>query len=661
MIMNIPKGKAEKLAFFQELYQRAKNYAAESLDLMKRHKEQYDGSKDIDGGAPAKVVRNITYELIESQVATYIPTPSVSPEMHSQRNVRNAKAIEMMLQGKRNKLPFERMNDIDERYTTIYGGSVWLVEFDDSIRTHNTIGDVKVTCLSPDHFFGQENVFEIEDMEYCFLRFPTTKDEIVRKYGVAEDVAEEAENEEVTADDEYTATVVVCYYKDEDDLVCQYVFSGDVCLLDVTDYYARKRSVCAVCGQREGICACEEPQYEEMSAEEEEITRNITLADGSILGPVSQVIVDGVPQTQMVPQVMRSQTGEMVFDDSQGFYAPAIENVEQPVTEPTVIPYYRPKRLPVVIRKNISQENSVFGQSDCAVIREQQQLINKVESRISEKILKAGVYAIVPNDYEGDLTTGILQQVLRSDANNYKQFGRIDMQPNTSFDTAEAERLYDHAKRILGISDSFQGQYDGSAQSGVAKQMQIQQAAGRLESKRRMKNAAYADIDRLIFEMMLAYADEPRPAAYKDALGRWQNVSFSRYDFLERDINGKYYYNDQYLFACDASVDMEGNRPLLWQENRNNFMAGAYGNPKDPACQLIYWQNMENAHYPWARENVERLEAQIAQQMAAMRQQIAAQQQDITNHEGYEQYLMDEINKGGAVNGNDNVTRPNAV
>jgi hypothetical protein len=665
--MNIPKGKAEKLAFFQDLYQRSKNAAKSVQDEMKRHKEQYDGSKEIDGGAPAKVVRNITYELIESQVATYIPTPAVSPEMHSQRNIRNAKAIEMMLQGKRNKLPFERMNDIDERYTTIYGGSVWLVEFDDSIRTPTTIGDVKVTCLAPDHFFGQENVFEIEDMEYCFLRFPTTKDEIVRKYGVDESVAEAAENEEAiegdaTVDgDEYTATVVVCYYKDEDDLVCEYVFSGDVCLLDVSDYYARKRKVCAVCGQREGICACEKPEYEERSADEEEITHNIKLSDGSVLGPVSQVIVDGVPQTQMVSQVVKSPTGEMVFDDSQGFYAPALEMVEQPVTEPTVIPYYRPKRLPVVIRKNISQENSVFGQSDCAAIREQQQLINKIETRIAEKLLKAGVYAIVPNDYEGDLTAGILNQVLRSDASNYNQFGRIDMQPNTALDISEAERLYDHAKRILGISASYQGQADTTAQSGIAKQMQIQQSAGRLESKRRMKNAAYADIDRLIFEMMLAYADEPRPAAYKDVLGRWQNASFSRYDFLERDQNGKYYYNDQYLFACDASVDMEGNRPLLWQENRNNFMAGAYGNPQDPACQLIYWQNMENAHYPWARENVERLEAQIVQQMQAMQQQIAAQQQDIANHEGYEQYLMGEINKGGAVNGNNNVADANAV
>jgi hypothetical protein len=654
MVMNIPKSKAEKLSFFKDLYQEAKDAYAEIHAKMDKHYEQYNGSKEIDGGMPASTCRNITYELIESQISTYIPTPAVDPEMHSSKNVRNAKTIETMLAAKRNKLPFEKMNDMDERYTTIYGGSVWLAEWDESIRTATTVGDVKVTCLAPKHFFGQPNVFEVEDMDYCFISFPTTKNEIVHKYGVSDAVAEEAEPEDVGDDDGYTATVIVCYYKGEDDLVCQLAWSGDVILLDVSDYYARKRRVCAACGSREGICSCEKPEFEEISAEEEEITHNITLRDGTMLGPQSQVIKNGVPQTQTVQQVMTSETGEMIFDDSMGILTPAMQMVQQPVLEPTVIPYYRPKRLPVVIRKNTSQEESVFGQSDCLVIREQQQSINKIESRIIEKLLRAGVYPIVPDDFKGDLTTGVFNQTLRASPNNIGQFGRVDLQVDISRDIAEAERLYDHAKRILGISDSFQGQYDASAQSGVAKQMQIQQAAGRLESKRRMKNAAYADIDRLVFELMLAYADEPRPAGYKDALGRWQNESFSRYDFVERDENGKYYYNDQFLFAADASVDVEQSRQFLWQENRNNFTSGAYGNPAEPATQLIYWQNMEKAHYPWARDNVERLEAKIIQQMMEMQQQISMQeeqidadQQEIAARRGYEEYLE------GTNNGND--------
>ncbi len=53
--------------------------------------------------------------------------------------------------------------------------------------------------------------------------------------------------------------------------------------------------------------------------------------------------------------------------------------------------------------------------------------------------------------------------------------------------------------------------------TGKAKQLQIQQAAGRLDSKRQMKNAAYAEIDRIIVQDYLAYADEPRPATFRDA------------------------------------------------------------------------------------------------------------------------------------------------
>jgi len=74
-----------------------------------------------------------------------------------------------------------------------------------------------------------------------------------------------------------------------------------------------------------------------------------------------------------------------------------------------------------------------------------------------------------------------------------------------------------------------------------------------LESKRKMKNAAYADIDAIIFQLYLAYADEPRMVTFRDNEGNLQNAQFNRYDFLERDLDGEYYYNDSYLFATDPA------------------------------------------------------------------------------------------------------------
>ena len=64
-----------------------------------------------------------------------------------------------------------------------------------------------------------------------------SKDDIVRKYDVSLEVAEETETEDNS--DEKTATLYVCYYKNDDDKVCQYVWSGDTELLDLEDYYAR--------------------------------------------------------------------------------------------------------------------------------------------------------------------------------------------------------------------------------------------------------------------------------------------------------------------------------------------------------------------------------------------------------------------------------------
>lgn len=597
-----------KLEFFKALYQEAADAMAAELELMQRRRDQYNGDKKIDGSAvPASAVRNITYELIESQVTSYIPTPSVSPMKYSEYNERNAKSIEVMLRAKRNDKPFEMLNDLDERFSPIYGGSVWLVEWDESEKSHDTLGDVKYTCLPPERFIGQPNVYSsISDMEYLFVTFETTKAELLRKYGVTPEVAEEAESDDASHDDGYTATLYVCYYRDENDCICQYIWSGETEIADISDYYARRRRVCRACGKREGLCECEKPDWEEQSAEEEVISSPITRSDGSVIPTETPVVRDGAVVTEKRQVQATTETGDMIFDDEGGIATPVMMEVEVPVTRQTTIPYYKPKVFPVVIRKNISKEDAVFGQSDCDAIRPQQQEINKIESRIQEKLLRSAVTPVMPEDARVAPDNSVFGQVIRlSPGENKAQYGVIDNTPNIAQDMAQSDRLYDHAKRILGISDSYQGQYDSSAHSGRAKQMQIQQAAGRLDSKRRMKNAAYAELDKITFILHLAYADEPRPSVFVDALGKRQNVEFNRYDFVAIDEAGEWYYDDRYLFACDASVDAEDQRQLLWEENLKSLQMGAFGNLADPHTLLWYWQAQERAHYPHARENVE--------------------------------------------------------
>lgn len=647
--MKIELGDQSKLTFFQSLYTEARSAAEEQYADLEKHLAQYKGSRVIDDSdVEAKAIRNITYELVESQVTSYLPTPAVTPKMWSDKNERNAKSIETLLRNKRDELPFEKLNDMDERFNPIYGGSIWLIEWDNSITTHNTVGDVKISCLSPKRFTGQPSIYDVKEMEYCFIEFETTKEDIVRKYGVSPSIADETESDE-NADDK-TATLYVCYYKNDRDKVCQYIWSADTELLDLEDYYARKRRVCKRCGKREELCSCENPKLELQNEEYEEVTLDIPLSDGSFIPSMSEVYKDGQPVMEKQKKQMLEEDGSPAMEDVNGVLMPLLADMDVPKMEKTRLPFYTPNILPIVIRKNTSEEDKLLGQSDCAFIRPQQQAINKLETRIMEKLLGSGVFPIVPDTWEGDMDNSIYKRVFRTKPNEIGSFGRVDLQVDVSRDIAQADRLYDQAKRILGITDSYQGQYDSSARSGKAKQIQVQQAAGRLDSKRQMKNAAYAEIDQIIFQYYLAYADEPRTAIYIDAQGRKQNVIFNRYDFIERDEAGEYYYNDEYLFAADASIDIEKSRELLWQENRQNFQQGAYGDPSIPQTLLIFWQNMEKAHYPWAHDNVERIKEEIARQqrIEQLQEQIGGLQQEVQNRAGYENYLLEQINGGNA-------------
>lgn len=654
--MKIPyKKKEDKLAFFQELYETAKSKTSDLFEELNKHLLQYKGDDSIDGSPEkALVVRNITYELIESQLSSYIPNPAVEPGAYNDANGRNAKTIEAHSRKIRNRLPFEEMNDLDERYCNIYGGSVWLVEWDESITTHDTVGAVKVTCLSPLDFVPQPYIYDVQEMEYCFVKFEATLEDIERRYGITLEAEGSLTMTETGDNDGTTATLVVCYYRNDDGKICQYVWSGDEVILDIDDYYARKRYVCKSCGKRKEICTCENGDYELLNEEYEELNEDVQTSHG-VIPARSIVLKDGVPEVEYKTVDMIGADGSPMFDTSSGIMMPLQQTVEIPKTEPTRLPYYVPDLMPIVIRKNTSQEKSLFGQSDCAFIRHQQQAINKVESRILQKLLRASVTPVVPEDATITLNNSVFGQVIRlKPGESMGQYGTVDTVPDLSQDIAEAERLYEHAKRILGINNSFQGQYDSSAQSGYAKQLQIQQATGRLESKRRMKNAAYAQMDHIIFQLYLAYSDEPRPASYVDGLGRVQNVDFNRYDFIERDEAGEYYYNDEYLFSADASVDPEQSREYIWELNLNNFKNGMLGDPTAPETMLRYWLNQERAHYPYARENVEYFKALIEQQqqMASLEERATAAEAraaelegELNSHIEYENEMSRRINE----------------
>lgn len=551
------KNKKERLSFFRSLYESAKCAISDITEEFDRNMQQYRGSSDIDGGKEKAVtVRNITYEIIESQVSSDIPQPKADAACYSEEKERAAHAIEALCRSLRDRLPFEEMNDLDERYTYIYGGSVWFVEWDSEADFGDVTGGVRVHCISPRDFIPQPNVYSVEDMEYCFLKFTTTRGELMRKYGVSEEESFSAEceydGEVLTGTD--TVIVILCFYRGENGEIGKYIFSGDLILSDIENYYKRKTKVCKKCKNNENLCTCESK------------------------GSFDMLDVDY----------------ETVNDKRNGR---VIERV----------PYYVPKHFPLVIRKNTSAEGSLFGQSDCKYIRPEQQAINKIESRILQKLLRSGVTPIVPEDAVVSINNSVFGQVIKmKPGESMAQYGKVDTTPDISQDIAEAERLYDHSKRILGISDAYQGIAENANESGVARQLRISQASGRLESKKKMKHTAYAHLDRLIFEHYLAFADEPRSFCFKDAYGRIHNACFNRYDFLVYDVcRMGFKYDDSYLFSVDLNGGSEYQRESLWQKNLENLKSGTLGDPAALPTLLRYWQCQERAHYPHARENVE--------------------------------------------------------
>lgn len=626
-----------RLEFFQELLDDAKSYPEyeTQIALNKRNIEQYNGSKKIDpvavGDEPedAIVVRNITRELIESQKDMRIPAPKVTPRISMQHTDRNAKAVERLLNMLRDKLPFERINNTDEFYAPTIGATFYLVEFDNSVKSHFTVGEGKISIVDPSDIIPQPGIYEVDEMEYIFISSRMTRDDIQRTYGVSLSVAEDAEmdaEDDVTLEQYDIVTVYTCFWKNDDGAVCKYVWSGDTELQNVDDYYARKRYICKCCGKRKELCEenpCSAPSYEAESEEYEELTEDIMLPDyayedvmlptGAVvkqkvqkkIPAYSPVYKDGEPVMEEADEAVTDEAGNAVMEiASNGAVLPRTHKILRPKTAPTRLPFYKPKRLPVICRRNVAIPKSLYGQSDCEVIRPQQQEINKLESRIHEKLMRSGAIEFHRKGINVQMSSEIFDKSIEVPEGMIARdaVGSITCEMSIQQDMQQSERQYDMAKRNIGITDSYVGEKDATADSGIAKQQQVLQSSGRLESKRVEKYAAYADIDRAFFELYLAYADEPRNVPYTDDEGEAQVDVFSRYSFLEFDsIHGEWYYNDDYTFAVEANGSLEQQRDMMWQLNANDLASGAMGDPADPSTMLLYWRLQEKAHRPNAQ------------------------------------------------------------
>lgn len=610
----------EKLQLWQERLALAETAIAGERTRMIRREKQYEGDHTIyapDGSVAADSlashVRNVSFEVIETQVDSTIPAPKVTAVRQEDEEL--ASIIESMLRDVMDRLPSERLNDEGERLSPVQGGYGLLVDWLDSVSGKDWLGDLKVSLVHPYSIVPQAGVTQVSDMDFFFLKTPQTKRQIGKFYGVS--VADEDESDPdarrlgASADTtDELVTMVTVYYRNAKGGIGRLRWVNDTVLEDLEDYQLRRVHRCTVCGavgDGKKCAYCGSRRFEDEVMEDEELTEDITLRDGTVIPSVSEVrdeLGQPVATDTLLPQMQPGGTAAVI--------APQAAFRQ----EPTRIPYYKPDVFPLVIRKNVSMPGRFWGSSDLDAIFDQQNSLNKICTKLNTKVLSGGSFTTVPtgarfiNDRDG----------VRVEVDNPADLEKIrtfNTQVDISTDLTMMAQLYEQARQTIGITDSMQGRKDPTATSAVAKEFSAQQAAGRLESKRVMKRAMYQDLFEAIFKWMLAYCDEPRAIRRTDEHGDVQYVTFDRHDFLYRDEAGDWQYNTDFLFSCDGSAPLAADRQALWKETRMNFQEGALGSTQEIATLLRFWEQMEKLHYPMAGDMVKSLKSQMESQQAA--------------------------------------------
>lgn len=593
-----------RLEMWQRRLHAAEDAYSGELALMDARERAYKGTVEYSRlvenesvkAEDIKHIRNVIGELIEAQVDSTVCQPKVTALRPEDEQL--AKLAEDDIRCEIERLQIKQLNDLCERITPTQGGVLYLVEWDNSKRTHTTVGEVKITPLHPKQVIPQDGVYtSIEDMDYIFVKLPQTREYIRRKYGIdidSEDLHEE-EPEIRSADGDEGAddlcTQYFAYYRNDSGSIGLFSWVFNTVICDYEDYQARKERRCTVCHEPEPpedenggkVCPrCGGTEFAHEDSEYEIITEPVNTASG---------VIEASP------------------------------------TAPVRIRYYKPNEYPIKLRRNVSQYGKFLGGSDVDMIYSQQQTINRVEKAIIDKLLDGGSIITLPPKTNIKSDNKHSNRIHLKSIEDKQYIGSYDFTGNITPDLNYLSQNYEEMRQAIGITDSFQGRKDATATSAVAKEFAAKQSAGRLESKREMKSAAWGEIFKTIFKFRLAYTDEVRDVRAMDEMGKPVYKKFDRRMFIKRDAAGEYYYDDEFLFSVDAAASLASNREAMWQETRMNLQTGAFGDPSSIETIILFWSKMETLHYPGASETKRVLEdklrkAQEQAQAQAMQAEI---------------------------------------
>ena len=555
--------KNRKLELWQERLRLSDQEWAPMVSRMDHREELYNGQEKLKPmieedrpGEKTPHVRNIIFENIESKISSSIPQPKVTAVRKEDEPL--AEIIENYLRNELNRMEAEKLNDMAERTVPIQGGVLWLTEWNEEARRFDGHGALEVSLVHPKQLAPQPGIYTgLKDMDWVIIKKPTTKAAVKRNYGI--DVRSETESEPdtrgvngETVSDE-ALTLYIGYERNMDGGIDRYCWVNDTELEDLRNYQARRQPVCRACGRVR-------PMPGQL------ISGNVRRTDPGGHGEAEQMMAGHEMALGIAAQMMAPDEGDETFLGAIEMGQAALPGIEYEggacpwcgcadwetqemeyeqiilpiktaagrtipgehfaydennvaVMVPTLVPFYKPDCLPLVLQVSVSVFGQLLGNSDVDVIEDQQNTINRLEKKIIDRLLKAGTRVSLPNDGKFRIDSKDFEKWYVPNQATKNMIGVYEFSGNLQYELTYLAQVYEEARQILGITDSYQGRRDATATSGKAKEYSAAQAAGRMESQRVMKQAAYAQMFEVWFKFLLAYADEPRPVTYKDSKG----------------------------------------------------------------------------------------------------------------------------------------------
>ena len=529
-------------------------------------------------------LRKVAYEIVESTIDNSVPMPKMQARYKDDTHL--ISVTENYLKYEMERILTRFNNDRSERATYVDGTCWYKVWWDSLDNKHERSGNVKVEFRTVDQIIPQPGVKDYKQLEYIFEKQRVS---ISRIYDIYDRV--------VTPNDGEMVDVINCYYLNNERVVGLFSWcemSGQV-ICHEEDWQIRKVRKCTVCGeinpQAETCTFCGSKKIKYSNAEKEILAEPLL----RIYNPY--------------------EVGET--DDPSARETYETEHFAERGEE---IPFYKLRQLPFVPRPAVSTMDTIYGISEVRIVLEMQDGTNKTLTKAIEKTLKSGTVVTKPEKMKINDSDDTFKVFGVRSADEAAMVQAKQIMADVSQDMTMAAILYDSAKSSAGITDSFQGKADSTATSGKAKQYAAMQSAGRIQSMREMKSAAFSGVYELILKYLLAFSDESRKFVRILPDGTEKQECWNKYMFLDKDRNGNFYYRDDFTFNCDAAATLTTNRVQMWQETQDKFVQGAFGVPNDPRTLKLFWNTLDSLQYPLAgvalagiKENERHLPPEIEQ------------------------------------------------